>query len=68
MLPDRGVTEEGYPLQIVAEGGQPRIFTRQVHDWSDRLGLLRACAEKLLVQNALVDGEAIVFDARGLSA
>jgi bifunctional non-homologous end joining protein LigD len=58
---------DGYRLQIIVDGGHARLFTREGHDWSDRFGLLRACAEKLPVQSAIIDGEAIVFDGNGLS-
>lgn len=58
---------DGYRLQIVLDHGRARLFTREGHDWSDRFGLLRKTAEKLPFQSAIIDGEAIVFDSRGMS-
>lgn len=58
---------DGYRLQIILERGRARLFTREGHDWSERFGLLRQTAEKLPMQSAIIDGEAVVFDARGVS-
>ena len=58
---------DGYRMQIVLERGRARLFTRQGHDWTARLPALKAAAEKLSADSAVLDGEAVVFDAGGLS-
>jgi bifunctional non-homologous end joining protein LigD len=58
---------DGYRVQIVLEDGRARLFTREGHDWSARFGALTKAAEKIPAQSAVIDGEAIVFDAKGLS-
>lgn len=58
---------DGYRVQIVLEGGRARLFTREGHDWSERFGALRSAAEKLPAHSAVIDGEAVVMDANGLS-
>lgn len=58
---------DGYRLQIILRGGEARLFTREGHDWTDRFAPLRDAAARLPFKTAIIDGEAVVFDAKGLS-
>jgi bifunctional non-homologous end joining protein LigD len=59
---------DGYRLCIVIDRGAAVVRTRRGHDWSHRFKLIAANAAKLLCQNAIIDGEAVVLDEQGLSS
>lgn len=53
--------------QLVIESGDVRAYTRNGFEWSERYpGIVRAAA-KLDCQSAILDGEVIVQDERGIS-
>jgi len=52
---------------LVVERGTARAYTRNGHDWSDRYPGIIAAARKLPCRSAILDGEVIVQDARGVS-
>jgi bifunctional non-homologous end joining protein LigD len=56
---------DGYRMLIRIDGGSVRLFTRNGHDWTDRMPKLRAAVESLPVENAWLDGEAVVLNASG---
>lgn len=58
---------DGYRIQLVIDEGVARLFTREGHDWTARFEGLRKAGEALPVKSAVIDGEAVVFDDRGLS-
>ncbi len=58
---------DGYRCLIAVGGGKARAYTRSGLDWSDKFAPIIAAAEKLKVQSALIDGEAVVLDAAGKS-
>jgi bifunctional non-homologous end joining protein LigD len=61
------VKHDGYRSLVVIEDSEARVFTRNGHDWSDSYpGIVRA-ALKLPCRNAILDGEAIVQNAKGAS-
>jgi DNA ligase D-like protein (predicted ligase) len=61
------IKHDGYRSQVAIERGQVRVFSRNVHDWSDRYpGIVRAAAG-LRCESAIIDGEAIVQDGDGRS-
>lgn len=58
---------DGYRLELAAGAEGAKVYTRTGLDWTTRFpGLARAVFE-LPCKSALVDGEAVVLDARGLS-
>jgi DNA ligase D-like protein (predicted ligase) len=61
------VKHDGYRTMLVIEGGNARTFTRNGHDWSDRYPGIVAAARKLPCRAAILDGEIIVQDGRGVS-
>ena len=58
---------DGYRLQIAVGGGGERAYTRAGLDWSARFRSVLVAAAALPCEAALIDGEAVVFDANGLS-
>jgi len=58
---------DGYRVLCRIEKGRARIFTRNGNDWTARFGGIARALEKLPIEDALLDGEAVVMDARGIS-
>jgi bifunctional non-homologous end joining protein LigD len=61
------VKHDGYRTMLVVERGSARAYTRNGHDWSDRDPGIIAAARKLPCRAAILDGETIVQDSRGVS-
>jgi bifunctional non-homologous end joining protein LigD len=57
---------DGYRMLARLENGSARLFTRNGHDWSDRMPKLVTALAGLAVDSAWVDGEAVVLDASGV--
>jgi bifunctional non-homologous end joining protein LigD len=57
---------DGYRLLARIERGRARLFTRNGHDWSDRMKPLVADLEATGVQSAWLDGEIVVMGERGV--
>src|SRR5262249_22205887 len=51
----------------VLERGKAWAYTRNGHEWSDRYLRIIAEARKLPCRSAILDGEVIVQDSRGVS-
>jgi DNA ligase D-like protein (predicted ligase) len=61
------VKHDGYRTLLVVERGQARAYTRKGFDWSQSYpGIIRAAAS-LNCRDAILDGEVIVQDSRGVS-
>ena len=58
---------DGYRLQLAVAGGDARLFTRSGLDWTPKFGAVAADAARLPCRSALIDGEAVVLNGRGLS-
>ncbi len=58
---------DGYRLQLATGAQGARCFTRAGLDWTARFPGLARAAFALPCRNALLDGEAVVFDKSGLS-
>ena len=58
---------DGYRCQVLLEGGQARVLTRNGHDWTDRYPSIASAASILRCRSAIIDGEAIVQDGDGAS-
>lgn len=57
---------DGYRLQLAAAGGAARLYTRTGLDWTQKFGAIAADAARLKCRSALIDGEAIVMNAKGV--
>ena len=58
---------DGYRLAVHIEPGRVRIITRGGHDWTRRFPTIAHDARELGLDTAILDGEAVVLDARGAS-
>lgn len=59
---------DGYRLQAVRNAADIRLLTRNNLDWTERFPGVASAIAKLPCHSAVLDGEAIVFDERGVSA
>jgi bifunctional non-homologous end joining protein LigD len=57
---------DGYRLLARIENGKARLFTRNGHDWSDRMPQLVKDLQATGVRSAWLDGEIIVLGERGV--
>jgi bifunctional non-homologous end joining protein LigD len=61
------VKHDGYRTLLIIERGKARAYTRNGFDWSESyLGITRA-ASKLDCRSAIIDGEVVVQNERGIS-
>ncbi|HEX6997276.1 MAG TPA: DNA ligase D [Gammaproteobacteria bacterium] len=56
---------DGYRLLARLERGRVKLVTRSGKDWTDRFPGIAAAVAALSCRSALLDGEAVVFDAHG---
>jgi bifunctional non-homologous end joining protein LigD len=59
---------DGYRLIVVRNGPNVRLFTRSGLDWTDRFQNLAKQLATLSKNDFILDGEAVVFDAKGRSS
>ncbi len=59
---------DGYRTLVFVENGKVRLVTRNGHDWTHRYGQLARAFEKLPCRSAVLDGEVVVQDARGVTS
>jgi DNA ligase D len=59
---------DGYRTLVFIEGGKVRLVTRNGHDWTARYGALAKPFEKLPCKSAILDGEVVVQDPRGVTS
>ena len=58
---------DGYRTLAHLQGGQVRLMTRGGLDWTGRYGDLGAAFERLACDSAVIDGETVVLDDKGIS-
>jgi bifunctional non-homologous end joining protein LigD len=59
---------DGYRMQARLDRGKVRLLTRKGLDWTDKFPNVAAAVAKLPAGQALLDGEIVVEDARGISS
>ncbi|MEQ8767801.1 MAG: DNA ligase D [Planctomycetota bacterium] len=59
---------DGYRGLISVQDGRAQFWTRNGHDWSERLPSLCRAAKRLPVRSAWLDGELVALDERGISS
>ena len=57
---------DGYRTLVFFEKGTVRLITRNGHDWTKRYSALAKAFEKLACTTAILDGEIVVQDPRGV--
>jgi bifunctional non-homologous end joining protein LigD len=58
---------DGYRLFVRFERGEVTLLTRNGKDWTEKFPSLRAACEELALSNAIIDGELVALDAKGVS-
>jgi bifunctional non-homologous end joining protein LigD len=58
---------DGYRMQIARRGGALKIYSRNGLDWTERFPRIANAARGLACSSAIIDGEAVVFNAKGIS-
>src|SRR5688500_13797587 len=61
------IKHDGYRTLLVVEGGKARAFTKNGHNWTDKYRRVVDAAAKLPCATAIVDGEMVVQDDRGIA-
>lgn len=59
---------DGYRMQARLENNKVQLLTRSGLDWTHRMRSLATSLESLSAKTALLDGEVIVLDERGISS
>jgi bifunctional non-homologous end joining protein LigD len=59
---------DGYRIQARLDNGRIRLLTRKGLDWTDRFPNIAAAVRSLSARTALIDGEVVVEDSRGISS
>jgi bifunctional non-homologous end joining protein LigD len=59
---------DGYRTLAFFDRGKVKLITRNGHDWTARYGSLAKAFEKLPCETAILDGEIVVQDPRGVSS
>jgi len=59
---------DGYRTLVMFDRGKVTLITRNGHDWTKRYGSLAKAFAKLPCETAILDGEIVVQDARGISS
>jgi bifunctional non-homologous end joining protein LigD len=62
------IKHDGYRTLVFFENGKARLITRNGLDWTRRYGGLAKAFETLACKNAILDGEVVVQDSRGISS
>ena len=58
---------DGYRLELAVAGAEARLYTRSGLDWTQKFAAVARDAGALECRSALIDGEAVVLDAKGVS-
>lgn len=59
---------DGYRILAFLEDGGARLMTRNRHDWTHRLPSVCEALRRVPVKSALLDGELVALDERGVSS
>ena len=58
---------DGYRLIAIIDAGEVRLLTRRGHDWTPRFAGVAQSLRRLQVARAIIDGEVVVLDERGVA-
>jgi DNA ligase D-like protein (predicted ligase) len=61
------IKHDGYRTQMVIDAGGVRAFTRNGHDWTAKYPMVVEAAAGLPCRSAIIDGEIVVQDGKGVS-
>lgn len=58
---------DGYRVLARLDHGEVQLLTRNGKDWTERMPTLKAALEQLSVESAVLDGELVALDERGIT-
>jgi bifunctional non-homologous end joining protein LigD len=61
------IKHDGYRMLCRRDGDRVRIFSRNALDWTDRVPAIVEALRLLPIASATIDGEAVVWDAKGVT-
>ena len=61
------IKADGYRAQVHVRDDKVMVYSRRGHDWTQTFASIARAAEGLAVRHCVLDGEAIVQDARGVA-
>ena len=61
------IKADGYRAQVHVRDGKATVYSRRGYDWTETFASIAKAAETLTVRHAVLDGEAIVQDAKGVA-
>ena len=61
------IKHDGYRTQLIVERGKARALTRRGVDWSSKYPTNVEAAAALPAESAIIDGEVVVFNEKGVS-
>lgn len=61
------VKYDGYRTQLAIADGRVRAYTRNGHDWTDKYTRIVQTAARIDCKSALIDGEVVVQNERGIT-
>jgi ATP-dependent DNA ligase len=61
------IKHDGYRMIVRRDGPAVRLYSRNAYDWTVRLALIAAAAERIKAKSFTIDGEAVVLGPDGLS-
>jgi len=61
------IKHDGYRLMVRREGARVRCYTKNGHDWADRFPAIVVAVLRIKAKSVLIDGEAVIPRADGMS-
>lgn len=61
------IKHDGYRMQAHVNAGIARVFTKSGFDWAERVPKIRSALERLPVEAAVIDAEAVMVGEDGIS-
>src|SRR4051812_45653223 len=61
------IKTDGYRAQVHLREGEATVYSRRGHDWTREFGSIAKAAKTLPAQHAVLDGEAVVLDKKGVA-
>ena len=61
------IKHDGFRLMVRREGARVRCYTKNGHDWADRFPAIVVAVLRIKAKSVLIDGEAVIPRADGMS-
>jgi len=58
---------DGYRILCILKNGAARLYTRNQNDWTGAFAHIARAAQRLPVEQAVIDGEVVILNAKGIS-